>query len=594
MNPRADVLIEEELQTLAHQEQERDDLIDIEFLIQERDEIVAQQNALATSVTAPVLGSADLGASTRASPLASLNAHLATRASPTAAAAATTTTTTGNRMLRNIQEIQSAEWKCSQCTFMNEASMVACEMCTQPKIAVNRYDQHQQRYMALQAEALAQAEKIKKKEEEAKQRKAEAEKKRKEEEARIKEEEEEAEKKMIFAEKLRAAKKFLEQGRELYISRSTSSLRVRYKLGDMFGAGSFGQVYFGEDIVNGDRVAVKTEPLAADHPQLVGEYKIYTRLQGGLGFPNVRFFGVEDDSYNMVLDLLGDSLDKLVRLCGGRFGLKTTVMIALQLVDRMEYLHNSGHIHRDLKPDNMTIGRGNKTICIRGVEIPESNILHIIDFGLAQQFRNKEHRHIAYRSNLGGVCGTPRYASLNSHLGIEQSRRDDLEGILYVLLYVHKGLPWQNLPWDEGPGRRDKIMEMKQSITTEELFKKVGAGRQEFIDFYEYVKKLQFEDAPDYKYLKGLFLKLFESQGFVQDGIFDWTELKKAQEKKDFEDKQEEILQAAILERRIEVKARQKERAREKEQNGTNAVASVCGLKELNASAHTPLVASAN
>ena len=143
------------------------------------------------------------------------------------------------------------------------------------------------------------------------------------------------------------------------------------------------------------------------HPQLLYESKIYRILHGGLGIPNVRWYGVEGDYNVMVLDLLGPSLEDLFNYCGRRFQLKTVLMLADQLLGRLEYVHTKSFIHRDVKPDNFLIGLGKR-----------QSVIHIIDFGLAKKYRDpRSHQHIPYRENKN-LTGTARYASINTHIGI--------------------------------------------------------------------------------------------------------------------------------------------------------------------------------
>jgi len=289
-------------------------------------------------------------------------------------------------------------------------------------------------------------------------------------------------------------------------------LRVgkKYRLGRKIGSGSFGDIYLGTNMTTGEEVAIKLESVKTKHPQLLYESKIYRILHGGLGIPNVRWYGVEGDYNVMVLDLLGPSLEDLFNYCSRRFKLKTVLMVADQLLSRLEYVHTKSFIHRDVKPDNFLIGLGKR-----------QNVIHIIDFGLAKKYRDpRSHQHIPYRENKN-LTGTARYASINTHIGIEQSRRDDLESLGYVLMYFIRGsLPWQGLKANTKKQKYERIMDRKMSTSTEQLCKGFPS---EFRSYFEYCRSLRFEDRPDYAYLKRLFKELFYRKGYQYDNMFDWT-----------------------------------------------------------------------
>jgi casein kinase 1/casein kinase I family protein HRR25 len=297
-------------------------------------------------------------------------------------------------------------------------------------------------------------------------------------------------------------------------------LRVgkKYRLGRKIGSGSFGDIYLGTNMTTGEEVAIKLESVKTKHPQLLYESKIYRILHGGLGIPNVRWYGIEGDYNVMVLDLLGPSLEDLFNYCGRRFQLKTVLMLADQLLGRLEYVHTKSFIHRDVKPDNFLIGLGKR-----------QSVIHIIDFGLAKKYRDpRSHQHIPYRENKN-LTGTARYASINTHIGIEQSRRDDLESLGYVLMYFVRGsLPWQGLKANTKKQKYERIMDRKMSTSTEQLCKGYAT---EFRSYFEYCRSLRFEDRPDYAYLKRLFKELFYRKGFQYDNMFDWTVLNLQQER---------------------------------------------------------------
>lgn len=296
-------------------------------------------------------------------------------------------------------------------------------------------------------------------------------------------------------------------------------LRVggKYRLGKKIGSGSFGDIYLGINIISGEEVAIKLESVKAKHPQLEYESKVYKTLAGGVGVPFVRWYGTECDYNAMVLDLLGPSLEDLFNFCNRKFSLKTVLLLADQLISRIEYIHSRNFIHRDIKPDNFLMGIGKR-----------GNQVNVIDFGLAKKFRDpKTHLHIPYRENKN-LTGTARYTSINTHLGVEQARRDDLESLAYVLMYFLRGaLPWQGLKAATKKQKYDRIMEKKMTTPTDLLCRGFPA---EFGIFLNYTRALRFDDKPDYSYLRKLFRDLFVREGYQYDYIFDWSVQRTAQD----------------------------------------------------------------
>lgn len=289
-----------------------------------------------------------------------------------------------------------------------------------------------------------------------------------------------------------------------------STVGNKYVIGNKIGSGSFGQIHIGKNIQTNEDIAIKFESVRSRHPQLLYESKIYQMLQGGVGIPTIHWYGVEGDLNLMVLDLMGSSLEDLFNMCSRKLSLKTVLMLADQMISRIEFFHAKNFLHRDIKPDNFLIGLAKK-----------ANQVFVIDFGLAKKYRDsKTQQHIPYREGKN-LTGTARYASLSTHLGIEQSRRDDLEGLGYVFLYFLRGsLPWQGLRAHNRKEKYDKIMQSKMETSNSTLCQ---GQSPEFTTYMNYCRNLRFEERPDYAYLKRMFKDLFFRENYQYDYIFDWT-----------------------------------------------------------------------
>ncbi|KAI5060028.1 hypothetical protein GOP47_0025056 [Adiantum capillus-veneris] len=287
----------------------------------------------------------------------------------------------------------------------------------------------------------------------------------------------------------------------------------RYRCCYKIGSGSFGEIYGGIDVETNEKVAIKLETAKAQHPQVFYEADIYKVLQGGMGIPSVRWTGAVANFNVLVLDLLGPSLEDLFIFCNRKFSLKTVLMLADQMLNRIEYVHSKSLLHRDIKPENFLMGTGDR-----------ANQVYLIDYGLAKKYRDPlSHSHISYREDKD-LTGTARYASVNTHLGIEQSRRDDLESLGYVLLYFLEGsLPWQGLKAKNKKLKYEKISEKKTSMSIEEICK---SHPVELATYLHYCRSLRFVDKPNYTYARELFRELFNQQGYQFDYVFDWTLLK--------------------------------------------------------------------
>ncbi|KPI83618.1 putative casein kinase I [Leptomonas seymouri] len=290
-------------------------------------------------------------------------------------------------------------------------------------------------------------------------------------------------------------------------------LNGHYRIGRRIGGGSFGEIFLGVDTQSRETVAIKVERSKTNHPQLLAESRYYNLISQGRAaafMPIVYGFSEEGDYNVMVMELMGPSLEDLLSSCGHRLSLKTTLMLADQMLKLIEFVHCRSVLHRDIKPDNFIMGRGNK-----------AHHVHIIDFGLAKKYRDpRTHVHIPYKEGKS-LTGTARYCSVNTHLGIEQSRRDDMEGIAYLLIYFIQGtLPWQGLKADSKDQKYGLIAKVKMCTPIETLCQGIPV---EFASFVNYARALRFEDQPDYGYVRAMFRRVFEREGYQEDYAYDWT-----------------------------------------------------------------------
>ena len=285
------------------------------------------------------------------------------------------------------------------------------------------------------------------------------------------------------------------------------------------GSGSFGQIFKGINIKTKEDVAVKIESTNIKTPQLLHEYKILRTLKDGEGFPQIYLFTPFNDTLVMVMDLMGDNLETLLQNQQSKtFSLKTVLMLTLQILQRIQYMHENNLIHRDIKPENFVIGLKKK-----------NSMIYMIDYGLSRKYYdNKTQSHIPYKEGKS-LTGTARFASIYTHIGIEQSRRDDLESLGYMMVYFIKGdLPWMNIKAKTKKEKYTKIKDKKIEVTPELLCEGLD---DEFKQFFLHVRKLQFEEEPNYKMLSDMMKNLMKKKGYKNDLDFDWCEKKTADNK---------------------------------------------------------------
>ena len=294
--------------------------------------------------------------------------------------------------------------------------------------------------------------------------------------------------------------------------------RIRKKIGD----GAFNEIYQGSDIFDNSEIAIKLEHNSIKYPQLLFESRLLESIPG-IGIPKVYWAGVSGEYNVMVFELLGKNLEELFQNCDKKFSLKAMLMIAIQVLDRIRHLHMHNYIHRDIKPQNFSIGRGEN-----------EHIIYLIDFGLAKRYREEyTNFHIPLRQNIK-LTGTIRYASCNALNKKELSRRDDMESIGYMFIYLLKGsLPWQGLKLKQKSEKYSKIKELKMSLEPEKLCEDLP---DEFKEYIESVKNLEFEEEPDYGKYINMFTELFKKKEYVKDYMYDWVEETKKNITKNFKE----------------------------------------------------------
>ena len=269
--------------------------------------------------------------------------------------------------------------------------------------------------------------------------------------------------------------------------------------------GAFCDIYAGINILTKEKVAIKVEERYKMDKNLETECYFLFSLKG-LGIPKVISFGHNKEYDILVMPLLGKSLHEIQSTKNFNFEFKDICLMAIQIIERIQWVHSQKIIHRDIKPDNFLIG------------LDDPNIIYLIDFGLSKKYRSSITGNHIKCTRIKKFVGSLRYASINALRLREQSRRDDLESIGYMLIYLIKGkLPWDNIKIDNKRTSYLKFSQYKKNISPELLCNNLP---EEFLDYIKYVRNLNFEDEPDYNYLKSLFQIMLNKQGFEEKKIF--------------------------------------------------------------------------
>lgn len=283
-----------------------------------------------------------------------------------------------------------------------------------------------------------------------------------------------------------------------------------YELDQIIGRGRFGRVYKGTHTDTGELVAVKLEDRRQESKLLEEAETIKNIRKTCKGVPEIYRIGNSNKWNYMIMSYLGPNLEELFIYCKRQFSLKTSVLLSLQVFNIIKGIHENGIIHRDIKPDNFVIGFGES-----------HNKIFLIDFGLSISFIDKhtmQHKGYEHKHQF---TGSFRYSSINNHKGIQQSRRDDLESISYMMLYFYKGkLPWQNIPAKDKRDKLKKTYEKKRDTPLEDL---CSDCPKEFKQIVKYCRNLGYKEKPDYSFIKYMLTKVKRRNKIRNDGKFDWN-----------------------------------------------------------------------
>ena len=282
----------------------------------------------------------------------------------------------------------------------------------------------------------------------------------------------------------------------------------KFSVGKLIHKSDVSLIYEGKNELTQEPVAMKFEKNWSKFELLESEAYLLLLLKG-LGIPRVISFGKIKNYKVLVEELLGKTIYLIwSKKINEKNKLNDICLTAIQCINRLEYIHSRNIIHRDIKPFNFVFGR------------KDPNLIYIIDFGISRKYRSsKTGNHIRYRK-LNTINGSMRYMSINCNKGYEQSRRDDLESLGYMLIFlIKKNLPWMKIEKQNLEPKKKflKICSIKSSIKPEEL---CSGLPKEFSQYIEYCQKLRFEQTPNYNYLRNLFIEVIKSNEKFIDSRF--------------------------------------------------------------------------
>ena len=274
----------------------------------------------------------------------------------------------------------------------------------------------------------------------------------------------------------------------------------------------YSAVFLAKCVKDNKYVAIKMQGKDSKISELQKE-AFYLYALKGFGIPKILSFGIFGRYKVLVESLLGKTIETLLKSNKNKISrMKDICMISIQIIERIEYIHNKNIIHQDIKPANFLVGN------------PDDSVIYVIDYGMSKKYRSSiKGNHILF-SKKKKFRGTFNFSSINSMKLYEESRRDDLESIGYMIIYLITGkLPWSKVSNPSMIDRYKNVLNLKQNISNQELCKGLPS---EIFQYMEYVKYLKFEEKPDYSYLKNLFLSILHNMNMTNDLLFSWRKIK--------------------------------------------------------------------
>lgn len=290
----------------------------------------------------------------------------------------------------------------------------------------------------------------------------------------------------------------------------------KFAITKIIAKGSYGEVYLARNKIDNQNYALKFERLQKGGESLLKHETCILLLLKGPGLPSVISFGVSNGYHILVENLLGKSIYDIWLSQRKKISIKDLSMFAIQAIERIEYVHSKNFLHRDIKPANFLVGN------------PDKSQIFLIDFGFARKYKSGRTGKYLQHSKKDTLFGTPLYLSLNALRGIEQTRKDELESLGLVIINLYIGsLPWTKIKYKNFKQGFDKIFEIKEKISIENICKGMP---QEMTNYMKYVKNLKNEECPDYEYLRKLFVNVLKKIG-VKEYLFSYL-IKKYHKKK--------------------------------------------------------------